>query len=146
MCNTVLSLLFFKSQSWRPRRGKAVSAPVPRCTFLHILAKVHICSQLHSFYFPDVFYTPGPKPTHSFPVHPDSVCPSLLHCPSSPPGAGLLPYLPACLGGLCRKPPPSDPHDSPECVARQRGGDSRVIPSHLHCGLPGVTVSRFLTV
>lgn len=36
MCNNRISLLLFflKPQSWRLRRGKEVSAPVPHCTFL----------------------------------------------------------------------------------------------------------------
>lgn len=142
----MLSLLFFKSQSWRPRRGKAVSAPVPRCTFLHDLGKGSHLQSASFILFPRCFLHSRAKTNTLLPC-PPGLClsiPSAL--PVQPPGAGLLPYLPACLGGLCRKPPPSDPHDSPECVARQRGGDSRVIPSHLHCGLPGVTVSRFLTV
>lgn len=89
VCSNMISLLLFFLISKLEDEKREVS--VCSSSSLHlsytILAKVHISSQLHSFYFPDVFMLQGQtSKNRSFPVRPRlHLSLSLLPFPSQPP-------------------------------------------------------------
>lgn len=88
-------LFFFKSQSWRPGRGKEVSTPVSRCAFLQswqsfapAVSFTHFISQiiLHcKAKINNVWLLPCPPTQTRSVVHPS--------CPSSPAPGCMVPLL-----------------------------------------------------